>query len=87
MKYRMHLSSGNGLGTPKVVNSNSSTSTGCIPRAEQLNNVSEVEGAINVYFNKCALTEYASAGNEANYNVSFEDALIKRLMRQRQALI
>ncbi|WP_245947332.1 phospholipase D-like domain-containing protein [Bacillus taeanensis] len=77
---------GYGLGTPKAANSNSSsglgsggTGTPCTPGAEQLNNVSELEGAINVYFNKCALTKYASIGNEANYNVNLEDALINRL--------
>lgn len=51
----------------------------CDDRTQHLNNVSEAEGAINVYFNKCALPQYASAGNEANYNVNFEDILIKRL--------
>ncbi|WP_394138370.1 phospholipase D-like domain-containing protein [Cytobacillus oceanisediminis] len=51
----------------------------CDDRTQHLNNVSEAEGAINVYFNKCAFSQYASAGNEANYNVNFEDILIKRL--------
>ncbi len=51
----------------------------CNDRTQHLNNVSEAEGAINVYFNKCAFPEYASPGNEANYNVNFEDILIKRL--------
>ncbi|WHX41553.1 phospholipase D-like domain-containing protein [Mesobacillus sp. AQ2] len=51
----------------------------CDDRTQRLNNVSEAEGAMNVYFNKCAFPQYASAGNEANYNVNFEDILIKRL--------
>lgn len=56
-----------------------STTNICNDTTQHLNNVSEAEGAINVYFNKCALTQYASVGNEANYNVNFEDILIKRL--------
>lgn len=51
----------------------------CGDTAERINNVSEELGAINVYFNKCAMTQYAQYGNEANYNVNFEDRLIKRL--------
>ncbi|WP_202709288.1 phospholipase D-like domain-containing protein [Sporosalibacterium faouarense] len=35
--------------------------------------------AINVYFNKSALTEYAISGNEANYNVNLEERLIHRI--------
>ncbi|TYS67837.1 competence protein ComEA [Sutcliffiella horikoshii] len=76
-----------GYGTP----SNSSTSgsggstggsTGdnfCGDTTEQLNNVSSELFAINVYFNKCALTDYATTGNSANYNVNLEDRLIERL--------
>lgn len=51
----------------------------CADRTQRINNVSEAEGAMNIYFNKCAFPQYASAGNEANYNVNFEDILIKRL--------
>ncbi|WP_416144153.1 lamin tail domain-containing protein [Planococcus koreensis] len=65
-----------GNGTPRAVNSKVK---GCTDKTEQLNNVSEVEGAINVYFNKCADTTYASSGNEANYNVNLETRLINRL--------
>lgn len=65
-----------GNGTPRAVNSKVK---GCTDRTEHLNNVSEAEGAINVYFNKCADTSYASSGNEANYNVNLETRLIERL--------
>ncbi len=65
-----------GSGTPRAVNSKAK---GCTDRTEQLNNVSEAEGAINVYFNKCVDVSYASAGNEANYNVNLETRLIERL--------
>ncbi len=65
-----------GNGTPRAVNSKAE---GCTDKTEQLNNVSEAEGAINVYFNKCADVSYASAGNEANYNVNLENRLIERL--------
>lgn len=65
-----------GNGTPRAVNSKAK---GCTDRTEQLNNVSDAEGAINVYFNKCADTSYASSGNEANYNVNLETRLINRL--------
>lgn len=65
-----------GYGTPRAVNSKVK---GCTDRTEHLNNVSEAEGAINVYFNKCADTSYASSGNKANYNVNLETRLINRL--------
>lgn len=65
-----------GNGTPRAVNSKVK---GCTDKTEQLNNVSEAEGAINVYFNKCADTTYASSGNAANYNVNLETRLINRL--------
>jgi phosphatidylserine/phosphatidylglycerophosphate/cardiolipin synthase-like enzyme len=65
-----------GYGTPKAVNS----AVKSVPATnEQLHNVSDAPGAINVYFNKSALTKYASAGNEANYNVNLENRLLKRL--------
>ncbi|WP_078408918.1 phospholipase D-like domain-containing protein [Priestia abyssalis] len=65
-----------GYGTPKAVNSvvKSVPST-----TEQLHNVSDAPGAMNIYFNKSALTQYALAGNEANYNVNLENRLLKRL--------
>lgn len=66
-----------GLGTPKA--KNGSTQFGCSSTEEHLNNVSEALGTINVYFNKCALPQYATAGNEANYNVNLEERLIHRL--------
>ncbi|MBM7705040.1 phospholipase D-like domain-containing protein [Metabacillus iocasae] len=64
-----------GYGTPKAANK-VSTSVGA---TESITNVSEELGAINVYFNKSASTQYATAGNEANYNVNLEDRLIERL--------
>ncbi|MCA1064152.1 phospholipase D-like domain-containing protein [Rossellomorea sp. AcN35-11] len=64
-----------GFGTPKAVNSTVPSNNG----SESLTNVSEDPGAINVYFNKSASTQYALPGNEANYNVNLEDRLIKRL--------
>ncbi|KGX90252.1 hypothetical protein N781_08120 [Pontibacillus halophilus JSM 076056 = DSM 19796] len=74
-----------GLGTPKAQNS-SSTGSGdpgsngpTCDSQEHLNNVSNAAGAINVYFNKCAYTDYATSGNEANYNVNLEDRLINRI--------
>ncbi|ARI77925.1 phospholipase D-like domain-containing protein [Halobacillus mangrovi] len=63
-----------GLGTPAT----GSESNECTP-GEQLNQVSSDPGSINVYFNKCAYDQYASAGNEANYNVNLEDRLIHRI--------
>jgi phosphatidylserine/phosphatidylglycerophosphate/cardiolipin synthase-like enzyme len=69
-----------GYGTPKASNSAASQSP---PPAdsgsESLTNVSEATGAINVFFNKSASTQYASSGNEANYNVNLENQLIERL--------
>ncbi|MGR3762698.1 phospholipase D-like domain-containing protein [Rossellomorea sp. NS-SX7] len=66
-----------GYGTPKASNSQSAPPAGS--GSESLTNVSEDLGAINVFFNKSASTQYASAGNEANYNVNLEDQLIERL--------
>ncbi len=63
-----------GFGTPKAANSAAPASG-----SESLTNVSEELGAINVYFNKSASTQYAMPGNEANYNVNLEDRLLKRL--------
>lgn len=67
-----------GYGTPMQSSSGGSSSS-CDTTAEQLNQVSETAGSINVYFNKCALTGYADTGNEANYNVNLEDRLIDRI--------
>ncbi|MEQ6375620.1 phospholipase D-like domain-containing protein [Bacillaceae bacterium S4-13-56] len=76
---------GYGYGTPIAHNSNSTsggeagTGSGCTDTTESITNVSESLGAINVYFNKCADTSYATSGNEANYNVNLETKLIERL--------
>jgi phosphatidylserine/phosphatidylglycerophosphate/cardiolipin synthase-like enzyme len=67
-----------GYGTPRALNSDSAP-VGCYDTAEHLNNVSNTENAINIYFNKCAFPEYATTGNEANYNVNLEDRLIDRI--------
>ncbi|WP_254871014.1 phospholipase D-like domain-containing protein [Bacillus sp. Marseille-Q1617] len=66
-----------GYGTPKAPNSQSAPPSGS--GSESLTNVSEELGAINVFFNKSAATQYASSGNAANYNVNLEDQLIERL--------
>ncbi|MBY6035874.1 lamin tail domain-containing protein [Fictibacillus nanhaiensis] len=62
-----------GFGTPGTV---SGTSNG---QPEQLNNVSNDVGAINVYFNKTALSQFATPGNVANYNVNLENRLLNRI--------
>ncbi|NDI34497.1 phospholipase D-like domain-containing protein [Chengkuizengella sediminis] len=67
-----------GYGTPNQLNS-VIESIGCNTNDERLNNVSNEAGAINVYFNKCALEEYANFQNQANYNINLEDRLIQRL--------
>jgi phosphatidylserine/phosphatidylglycerophosphate/cardiolipin synthase-like enzyme len=67
-----------GYGTPRSLNSDSAP-TGCFDTTEHLSNVSNIENAINIYFNKCAFSEYATTGNEANYNVNLEDRLIARI--------
>lgn len=41
--------------------------------------VSDEEGAINVYFNKTTMDEYALPGNEANGSVNLEAQLLKRI--------
>lgn len=74
-----------GLGTPGLVEgSNPDPDPEPEPdptpeNGEQLNNVSDAQNAINVYFNKSANTAYASAGNKANYHVNLEDRLIHRI--------
>lgn len=67
-----------GFGTPNGANGSENVG-GCEDSQENLSNVSESEGAINVYFNKCADHTNALAGNEANDNVNLEDRLIERL--------
>jgi phosphatidylserine/phosphatidylglycerophosphate/cardiolipin synthase-like enzyme len=64
-----------GYGTPKKANSLKTSST----TGEQINTVSDAAGAINVYFNKSALTQYALSGNSANYNVNLETRLMSRI--------
>jgi phosphatidylserine/phosphatidylglycerophosphate/cardiolipin synthase-like enzyme len=62
-----------GFGTPL---------TGTMPsggQSEQLNSIQNGLGAINVYFNKSALTQYASSGNKANYHVNLENRLLNRI--------
>jgi phosphatidylserine/phosphatidylglycerophosphate/cardiolipin synthase-like enzyme len=46
---------------------------------QHINQVNDGPGAVNVYFNKSALTQYASPGNEANYQVNLEDRLLTRI--------
>ncbi len=53
---------------------------------EVLNTVSERRGAINVYFNKSALTQYASPGNETNYHVNLERRLINRINQAKKTI-
>ncbi|TKD72085.1 phospholipase D-like domain-containing protein [Pseudalkalibacillus hwajinpoensis] len=69
-----------GIGTPGVTNSQGSApASACTDTTEHLNQVSNAPDAINVYFNKCALDQYASPGNEANYNVNLENRLLNRI--------
>ncbi|MCA0971449.1 phospholipase D-like domain-containing protein [Halobacillus litoralis] len=66
-----------GFGTPST--SAISQVDGCSETTEQLNQVENGPGSINVYFNKCAYGEYATSGNTANFNVNLEDRLIHRI--------
>ncbi|MGE6489203.1 phospholipase D-like domain-containing protein [Paenisporosarcina sp. NPDC076898] len=68
-----------GIGTPGKVNSKEIQNGACTDTAEHLNQVSNAADAINVYFNKCALNQYDSTNNEANYNVNLENRLIERI--------
>ena len=68
-----------GLGTPGKVNSQQTQKGACADSTEQLNQISNGPDAINIYFNKCALDQYASTNNEANYNVNLENRLIERI--------
>ncbi len=47
--------------------------------AESVTTTSSSNGAINVYFNRGAITAGATTGNEANYNVNLEDRLTARI--------
>lgn len=66
-----------GLGSPSA--SASAEGSGCTETAEQLNQVENDPGSMNVYFNKCAEEQYATMGNATNYNVNLEDRLIHRI--------
>ncbi|WP_017380760.1 phospholipase D-like domain-containing protein [Paenisporosarcina sp. TG-14] len=68
-----------GIGTPGKANSEAPQNVGCTDTVERINQVSDAPDAINVYFNKCALDQYASPNNEANYNVNLENRLIERI--------
>lgn len=68
-----------GIGTPGEVNSQAPQSGACADSVEHLNQVSDAPDAINVYFNKCALDQYASTNNKANYNVNLENRLLNRI--------
>jgi phosphatidylserine/phosphatidylglycerophosphate/cardiolipin synthase-like enzyme len=46
---------------------------------ESINSIETGVGAINVYFNKGALTRYATTSNLANYNVNIENKLVNRI--------
>ncbi|WP_281300106.1 MULTISPECIES: phospholipase D-like domain-containing protein [unclassified Iodidimonas] len=70
-----------GFGTPRAANTGSGSGT-----PQFLNQVSEVPGAINVYFNKSALTGYASPSNAANHQINLEQRLISRISGARTTL-
>jgi len=54
---------------------------------ERLHQVDEEPGAVNVYFNKSALTEYARPpDNRANYNINLEWRLIRRLKEAEESI-
>ncbi|BBB32476.1 conserved hypothetical protein [Thermotomaculum hydrothermale] len=53
---------------------------------EELNNVSEELGAINVYFNKGGVATVASTGNVLNQHVNLENRLIKRINQAQYSL-
>jgi phosphatidylserine/phosphatidylglycerophosphate/cardiolipin synthase-like enzyme len=53
---------------------------------QQINNLSEKEGAINVYFNKSALSKYAFPGNKANYHVNLEERLLIRIHHAKESI-
>ncbi len=53
---------------------------------EELNNVSEESGAINVYFNKGGIITVASDGNTLNSHVNLENRLIYRINQAQHTL-
>ncbi len=68
-----------GIGTPGESNSTVPKNGACTDTTEHLNQVSDAPDAINVYFNKCALDQYASINNKANYNINLENRLLHRI--------
>ncbi|MCY6484469.1 phospholipase D-like domain-containing protein [Clostridium aestuarii] len=74
-----------GCNAKKIVN-NTKDIIDNIPSRQHIKNVSEEEGAINVYFNKSALTKYALQGNEANYNVNLEERLLMRINNAKKSI-
>ena len=54
--------------------------------SEELNNVSDEYGAINVYFNKGGITLVASDGNNLNQHVNLENRLIHRINQAQYTL-
>ncbi|MFQ5348563.1 MAG: lamin tail domain-containing protein, partial [Rhodothalassiaceae bacterium] len=68
-----------GLGTPKAANTGVGGGGSGGGTQQFLNQVSNAPGAINIYFNKSALTDYATSGNLANYQINLEQRLITRL--------
>lgn len=46
---------------------------------QSLYQIDHAPGAVNVYFNQPALTEYAREGNRANHSVNLEERLIHRI--------
>jgi len=73
-----------GLGTPRAINSQSLPNSG--DTLQQLNQVFNGPGSINVYFNKSAVRSFATANNIANYHVNLEERLLIRI-RQAQTSI
>lgn len=68
-----------GFGTPGKNNSSAPPNGSCSDSLEHLNQVSDAPDSINIYFNKCALDQYASTNNKANYNVNLENRLLNRI--------
>ena len=61
-----------GFGTPGFRDTTRQT-------GQDLHYVYHGPGAMNVYFNRSALTEYARRGNEANHNTNIEERLLDRI--------
>lgn len=70
-----------GFGTPRAPNTGAGSGT-----PQFLNQVSELPGSINVYFNKSALTGYASPGNAANHQINLEERLMSRISGAQSSL-